>query len=144
MQWDRKAVTCQAHVLREKGELTFDMREELITSAADILALDYLEDLEYWRATAMDDAEERDYWFHKIIWEVIPYRDAMKANIDEESKKKFFWMEKKKISISHKHRKLIDLSFMAIEKKPNDNCGIAFNVIYVIDFQNNKLHKIIR
>lgn len=143
MQWDRKAVTVQAHELREKGELTFSTREELITSAANILALDYLENLEFWRCAAMNDAEEKDYWYHKIVWEVIPYRDALKSNIDEESKKKLLGMPKKKIRVSFKHRKLIDLSLISIEKRVGMSVGIGTNVIYIINLHDNKLLKII-
>lgn len=144
MQWDREAVTYQAHELRDKGVLTFGTREELVTSAANILALDYLKDLEHWRCTAMDDAEEKDYWYHKIVWDVIPYRDAMKANIYEESKKKFLGIGKKKIFISFKDRKLVDLSLKSIGRRTGMNAGIAVNVRYVINFKENKLQKIVR
>lgn len=144
MQWDRKNATSQAHELREKGVLTFDTREELIEASANILTLDYLEGLEHGRTNVTDEISERNYWDLKIVCHVIPYRDLLKSIINQESKKKFWGREKKKILISRKHRKITNFAFMILGKVPKEDCGIPFNVTYVINLQENKLQKVIR
>lgn len=142
---DRSAVASLGNVLRDKGELTFETREELITSTSDILAFEYLLSLEFWRCTAMNDPEETKYWDEKISKEVGPYREALKLAIEAKSNFKWFGIiPKRKIIIDSRHMKLIRFALQVIGRNPTSSFGIASNVSYKIDLVHNQLRKIYR
>lgn len=142
---DRSAVASLRNVLRDKGELTFETREELIASTSDILTFEYLLNLELWRCTAMDDYAETKYWDEKISKEVCPYREALKLAIEAESNFKWFGIiPKREIIIDFRHMKLIKSALQVIGQNPTSSCGIESNVSYKIDLVHNQLRKIYR
>lgn len=127
--------------LRKKGVLTFETREELIEMSSEILAFKYLNYLEYWRCTAMDDPNETKYWMERINCEVELYRLALKREIEKQANKNKKW-KGTKIRIGLYHKKLIKKALRAIGKTEIFACGIPTNVKYIIDFKSYKIEQI--
>ena len=91
----------------------------------------------------MDDRSEMRYWESKINVEVDAYREAWKKVLGAEASKKRLWGQRRKIVISLRNRKLLDNVLMLLEEESGQNCGIAKNVMYVMDLNENRLRKII-
>lgn len=145
MYWSRSTVALLSNELWRKGVLTFETREELIDTIADILAFKYCQDLKFWRCTAMDDLKEMEYWSSRIKQEVEPYREAVKNLLNREANKRWLGIfPRKKIKIDYNHRILLRKALKLINQRDTSICGIATNVTIIIDLNQNRILQITR
>lgn len=145
MYWSRSTVALLSNELWKKGVHTFETREELIDTIADILAFRYCQDLKFWRCTAIDDLKEMEYWSSRIDQEVEPYREAVKKLINRKSNKRWLGIfQRRKIKIDNKHRKFLRDALKLINQRDTSICGIATNITIVIELNQNRIWQIIR
>lgn len=114
--------------------------EEIAKAFSDIVARNYLEHLEFWQATAMDDPYERKQWEVRIETEpeVVKknaYAKILKIMKEPEENKSYYkkkWLfmrSKDEISITKSSEFYEDL----LPEKDNVKYGVAVNVKYIID-----------
>lgn len=137
----RREISLLERTLNEKGRISFSTRRELISSTADIVAFNYLEYLEFWKCTAMDDWEESAYWKARIDEEVDTYQTAVKKAIEMEAEKTWFGRQRRTIKISARHKKVIKFALRVIERDVDLNV-MPVNVTYVMDLKRNTLRQI--
>lgn len=123
--------------------------EDVATAFAECVSRNHLENLEFWRATAMDDLGEVEYWNQRMkkepsIVKKVVYSEVLSImqNADApenkkfHSRKRFFGREKNKLSITAETG-----FFEAVLRE----CAMStpVNVEYIIDLKNFYIDKII-
>lgn len=145
MYYSRSTVELLSYELWKKGVLTFETREELIETSTEILAFRYLNNLEFWRCTAMNDPMGIKYRTDRINCDFEQYREALKSAIEKETNKK--WMgiiTRRKIIIDLYHIKLIKEALKAIGRTNIFACGIPTNVTFIINLKSYKIKQLMR
>ena len=66
------------HIFERDNIISFSSRKKLIQFVAEYLADHYKQNLEFWRATAMDDEQEMAWFNYRIKVEVPKLRKALK------------------------------------------------------------------
>lgn len=136
---NRNAIEFLDEELEEKGELTFETRGKLLTSAAEVVAFQYLKYLEQCRDKADKNSLDFKYWNARIYTEVEAYERALSNILTAKGEKKV--LGRTRINITH-NSKLIKMALKSVGVK--DESGIPVNVGYVIRLRENKLQKIYR
>ena len=139
MFMDREAIENLDRELWEKGELTFETRGELLTSAAAVVAFQYLKYLEECRDKADKNSLDFKYFNARIYKDIEPYEKALKNVLTTESEKKVFGRKRIKITCNSK---FVKIALKAIGVK--NESGIFLNITYVIDLKENKLRWCVR
>lgn len=144
MRFDTDSIIQTRNALHKGDIVPFETQEEMVTGVAEVLALGFQQNLEFWKATAMDDVTETCQWQQRLQSEPEPYYEAVRAELERQVKacERFPFYRKKQVKIgSRKYSDVIAAGLSAIGGDQSPSNVFPINVLIVLDVRKNQVQQ---